>query len=496
MTSQPLRTVLLLLIILNSRMLFAVEIQMTSDFQASKGIIAFSWQSVASYQADVTTKEILIRFREPVHMTIPESYYQQSSGWIEDFSLGYDSILLRFPEQINWKHVEKNSFILILIRQVHEPDQELTLLAQLLESELRLQEGYEEEYIDFIENLYKKKSDNIDIIMRYAQAEYNIGRIMKSKALADQALSISPWNQSIKEFQESLTARPWILAEIRFKETSTYLAENIYYLQTEYGLEQDNTLGMELAEELVYDGTVQQGLDAGLSTWQGPKYYGHFYLRHDYDSGNKAIASIFMNQRTPGIGASYYWWDFKGFLGVHLQYRKPYWDSLSFILGDGTRDQLKIERYYRFTPFFTITLDASLRKYQLNGDYEYSRTYATHGNLHYQFPEYHLLSFLFGANHLFTFDYDYDQETPLTGPMRVHTHKVTWALNKKFSGSWDNLCFYSYTLNLIGPNSWTAGDRITFHSTKSTDFYAAYNYTHEYWFVITHDVMLGIQHFF
>ena len=91
--------------------------------------------------------------------------------------------------------------------------------------------------------------------------------------------------------------------------------------------------------------------------------------------------SLFVTGDTPGFGVRAELPDDRGATSLRAEYRRPNWDFVQSLVGDGTRDRLAVGRRQRFTGDLTGRLDIGANRYGIEGDRDAASTFAVGGEL-------------------------------------------------------------------------------------------------------------------
>jgi len=238
-----------------------------------------------------------------------------------------------------------------------------------------------------IDKLKAKYPNNPQVLVAEADLNLKLGNRGAGFVELNKAVILDPGNEDILDKQRSalLVQGPFTSGGFDFRRTNEAF-EQLENFATQVTVSPSVSLELNVDNDHLYSREPLTRVNGSTENFAGDKQRGTFTLNKMFDSGDQASASIFANNNTPGAGAKYVRWDSTGSTALQGDFHRPDWDYAQMVIGDGTKDDIRLERKQFITNRIEATLGGGFNHYSLQDDFNAASAAAWDLNLGYTYP--------------------------------------------------------------------------------------------------------------
>ena len=367
-------------------------------------------------------REVLLSFPRALPQFDASALQRRAEGLLAGVSVGFDTLLLHLEPGVAATRVDSGGSLRLLLQrrpegtQVELPqeqssatapggrlgavesggppsrvpalrDEQGELRLRLLEAQLLAQTGQLAEARRRFEDLRQAMPESAEPLNGLAGAAWRTGRWRQALGLYREALLIDPTDRSVADAAEAIE-----------RVHARRLRTDFEYREIRGGVDTGRataTIGgvgghqpfgdgwrLGFSFDLAYvDASQVQRSDGSIGSFSGLRHRAELYLQHDGLDGKVFAGSLFVTGDTPGFGVRAELPDDRGATSLRAEYRRPNWDFVQSLVGDGTRDRLAVGRRQQFTGDLTGRLDIGANRYGIDGDRNAASTFAVGGEL-------------------------------------------------------------------------------------------------------------------
>ncbi len=313
----------------------AVRTQQT----AASAIVTLEWSSPVTYSSSIDGRELLVQFDRPLAVIEPLALEKALPAWVEAATTGYDTVLIRASRDASFSVrgtglvivIEMNAATVEAAPTLEDTQAELRL--DLLRAQLLASEGHWTRADRVLAQAVERHPGDADVAALRAQVR------------ADQSAR-TRLEVDVKTVQGAQTER---VARVS---THGFVAG---YLRVGGMVEENQTT---LANR-VYD-----------------RQRAELYVQQDFDSGTELRVSAFGTRSSIGGGVQVGRADATGTTQALVEYRRPFWELVEGLLGNGTRDHAALHREQRFGSRVSGRVTAAFNRYGLESTGDLARSMA------------------------------------------------------------------------------------------------------------------------
>jgi hypothetical protein len=325
--------------------------------------IILSWDGPVEFTTSSTTRELTIRFNRTVGAPVLDSLAQQFPLWIDGATAGFDSLLIRSIQEVNYA-VEKNGndILVRLTPRGAAPVSEATerkadFRLDILRAQLLSRTGKDQQALELLDRI--EADYPTETLVGLSRGEIHLRNFRWRQALADykQVMKLDPKNESAEDGINNLliaTQKSNIRADASRRVVQGAQSEDIHQISGHFLFNDAFRIGYAAAHnELNFRGVRTDA------------YRGEVFGQYDFMNGTLLRGGFLASEKTRG---GMFQFDVPIALGLfHFQadYQRPFWEFAEGIGEGGTRDRIEIRRQQELGPGFAIRGGAAANRYGL-----------------------------------------------------------------------------------------------------------------------------------
>lgn len=326
--------------------------------------IVLSRPEGGQFTAKTDSRELFIHFDRALGAPAHEDLAREFPNWIEGISFGYDSMLLRTAQNMNFNVEGRENDVLIEMRPSGEDppisaasERVAQLRLDLLQAQLLLTTGHDKAALVLLRGLAARHTGEPQIAANMAEAELRYGRWVRAKRLYDSVLKTDPGNDEVPRRRDYALREH--VSRIRFdidrKRVRGGQSENILELSGHHLFGDSLRLGFSSARNRIRVSNV----------FAGEQSRGEVYVQHDAETGTSIRGGLLGGPSGWGAMGQFQQPDSSGKFHVQADYRRPYWEFVEGLIGGGTRDRVEVHREQRVLSRTTARFTAAANRYGL-----------------------------------------------------------------------------------------------------------------------------------
>jgi hypothetical protein len=326
--------------------------------------IVLSWPQPVHFTTKTESRELFIQFDHALGAPDDEDLAREFPNWIEGISFGYDSMLLRTAQDMNFNAEGRESDVLIEMKPSGEDapisaasERVAQLRLDLLQAQLLLTTGREKAALVLLKGLASRYTGEPQVTVNMAEAELRQGRWVRAKRLYDSVLKTDPENDEVPRRRDYALRDHF--SRIRFdvdrKRVRGGQSEDIVELSGHHLFSNSLRLGFSAARNSI---RVPNALT-------GERSRGEVFVQYDAETGNSVRGGLLGGPSGWGAMGQFQQPDSSGKFHVQADYRRPYWEFVEGLVGGGTRDRIEVHREQRVLSNTTARFTAAANRYGL-----------------------------------------------------------------------------------------------------------------------------------
>jgi tetratricopeptide (TPR) repeat protein len=367
-------------------------------------------------------REVLLSFPRALPQVDASALQRRAEGLLAGVSVGFDTLLLHLAAGVTATRADSAGSLSLLLRRTSEAtqaeipeeqpfaatpgeglgavesggppsrapglrDEQGELRLRLLEAQLLAQTGQLAEARRRFEELRQAMPESAEPLNGLAGAAWRTGRWRQALGLYREALLIDPtdrWVADAAEAIERVHARRF-RTDLEYREIRGGVDTGRATVVTG-GIGGHQPFGdgwrLGFSFDLAYvDASQVRRTDGSIGSFSGLRHRAEMFVQHDGLDGKVFAGSLFVTGDTPGFGVRAELPDDRGVTTLRAEYRRPNWDFVQSLVGDGTRDRLAAGRRQQFTGDLTGRLDIGANRYGIEGDRDAASTFTVGGEL-------------------------------------------------------------------------------------------------------------------
>lgn len=363
----------------------AAEVRALGDGRELRLEISFPEQ--VSIQPRADEREILIEFSCPLNWDSANP--PALPDWVESFSAAYDSAVLRtsrlsrFDATVVYGTTVVITAVPLPIIESEAERRESALRLKLLRVQLAAARGDLAGALRLGRALESRNPANATVLAALAAIEQQVGRTRQAKDLYQKAVRAEPDREEWQDALEGLrSSRPdFVRSEVDWKTVGPQWRERILRTTAERALGSSWRSGLSYDRNQAEVGSVLTG-SGTFTGFRGSRQRGELWLERENYSGPLRL-SLFGGGSSAGVGAAWTAIDTQGRTKVQFDWRRPYWEFIESVAGNGVRNRMEIERQQRFGRRMAAWATAGWNRYGLAGTPTAAKSVGLSGGLAY-----------------------------------------------------------------------------------------------------------------
>jgi tetratricopeptide (TPR) repeat protein len=427
------------------------------EVSGSDLLITLGWQQSVEFTQTATTRELSIRFDRTVGSPAMESLAKDFPLWIDGATSGYDSLLIRSTQEVNYA-VEKrgnNIQIKLTLRGTapisEATDKKADFRLDILRAQLLSRSGKDSEALQLLNRLEDEYPKETLPVLNRGEIHLRHSQWREALSSYKRVMKMDPGNDDARNAIEN----PYIAiqksnfrADTSRREVRNAQREDIHQVSGHVLFKDAFRIGYSAAHDrLRFRGTITDA------------YRGEVFAQYDFRRGTLLRGGFLASEKTRGGMLQFDVPVARGVLHMQADYQRPFWEFVEGIGNQGTRDRIEIHRQQDLAPGFAIRGTAAANRYGL-GTLKNSAT-----SLAYDAG----VVKTFGYIRIVGFEYLFDAEyrkthSNLALPLvsrQVHGGDMFFDLDFVHRLRWEG--YGGYTLDQKGGEGPFYGGRLTFH---------------------------------
>jgi len=328
-------------------------------------------------------QELILQCDRALDLPPTESIAEKSDGWIAWISNGYDTLLIHAARDVNFNVsvAGPNRIFIVLTPAAAKPlpENSSSLPPVLLQSRLLAASGKPGAAAELLQQGLVSKPRDGQLLSELAQVELGARRWRYAAELYRRALLDQPRNEDLMASREKLLREhgPALTYETSSRNVQDDRHEFLTSVSASWPISIPTKLSLKIDQNR-FRSLAGPQQDTTLHTRNRIEAS----LQHDSYYGSVIRAALVSNGSRAGGAISYSKSDMYGMTQVETSYGIPFWDLLSSLTGNGTRDRITAGRTQQISTRFAGGLNLSLDRYRMS-DAVAARTYSANGQLNY-----------------------------------------------------------------------------------------------------------------
>jgi len=335
----------------------------------------------ASVRVQQDGQDLLMSFAQAAPEFDVDDFQRQALAWIKGVSVGYDSLLMHLAPGVGARWGASGSVLeLRLAAQGDDPESALagnpgnpgkgSMRLDLLEAQTLLRQNDLVGARKGFEALRLQAPEDVAPVLGLAAVESQAGRWRRSLALYQEALAAegghSQWlSTTLDDLTQLHGDRVHLGVDERRSHGGTLEAPVTYTLGKVQGVHRLNEawrLNMDLDTAHLDTDSVRRTSGA-LAPFSGERVQAALGLQRDAMDGSVSVGTLFLGQRSAGLGGSWRLPDDRGITHLLAEGGRPNWDYAEGMVSDTVRDRLALGRNQRLLEHLSARLEVGLNRY-------------------------------------------------------------------------------------------------------------------------------------
>lgn len=315
------------------------DVAVRTQQSAEAATVTLQWSLPAAHTTVVDGRELLIQFDRPLSFSEPPDLEKALPAWIEAATTGYDTLLIRAARDASYL---VRTVGLATVIEMKAPTDPVSAPSDDTQAELRL-----------------------DLLR--AQLLASEGRWTRADRVLARAVAGHPHDS------DAAALRAQVRADRGGRTRLDVDVKSVQHAQTER-VARVSTHGF-VAGYFRVGGVVEEN-QTTLADRVYDRQRAELYVQQDFDSGSELRISGFGTRSRAGGGVGYGHADATGRTSIRVDYRRPFWELVEGLVGNGTRDRAELHRDQRLGPRLSARLTAAFNRYGLGGIDDLTRSLA------------------------------------------------------------------------------------------------------------------------
>jgi hypothetical protein len=427
-----------------------------ADFQ-----LVLAWTTPVEFTTTSNTRELTLRFNKPVGTPELEQLSRQFPLWLEGVSAGYDSLLIRSAQEVNYT-VERRTTdigndiqIRLTLRGVapvsEATEKKADFRLEILRAQLLSRGGQDQEALALLDRLAAEYPDETLVFLNRGEIQLRRNRWREATGAYKQALAVDPGNDDARDaldFPLLANQRSTFKMEGTRRSVSGGQTELIEQLSGHLLLRDAVRLGFSASRnDLRFNGSHTRA------------YRGEVYSQFDFKSGALVRGGYLAGQNTHGGMVQIDVPGGRGLLHVQADYQRPFWEFVEGVGNDGTRDRVEVRRQQELARGLAVRGTASANRYGLGTQKNSATSLAYDAGVVKTFGSVRIIGF----EYLFDAEYRKTHRNPALPLVSREVHGADVFVDIDFRRKFRIEGFGGYTVDQKGGEGPFYGGRATFH---------------------------------
>lgn len=363
--------------------------------------LTLSWPQAVTVERQQQGRELTLRFSRPIGDAKGiEGIPDRLSGWVENTQYGYDSLLLVLAPDVAVNAEAQRTGVRLDFSRAAPVTAERAEAERNAERRLdyyralaTLEEGEVRAARARLRGLVEANPRDREMVELLAQAEERLGRWREAVRLYDRALVLSPDRVEAAEAKARLLREfgEQVRLDVDLFRVKNADVQRITRLTGVKELGADTAFRFALENRIV-DVDQAPRRDGPPQAFHGRRSRAELSVVHDWeardwDAPQQTRASLFLAERTVGLGIGHSVTHGSGETRAALHVQEPTYTFIEGIIGAGRRDRLMVAHDERLWQGLAASLGGAVNRYGLAGDPNLARSASVEGWVRYTFND-------------------------------------------------------------------------------------------------------------
>ena len=335
----------------------ADPVSIAYDISSDALRIMLSWPLVPQYTDEVQARELLMRFSRPIVAPEALALPREVPAWVSDVRTGYDSLLIRAAQDVEYAVETEADIVVITMRRVpqstatgegediqtEQMNEEQHLRAELLRARVLFENGAVEQARVILQQLLEEDHERVEALVNLAELESQAGRWKKAVTLYNRALHLVD-DPRVARAKAQLIAQYGRFVQMEMgvqdnqdEDTQTLLTASGRLFSGDWV-----DVGFEYQARYV-DAPFVARPNGDTSDFTGVRQRLELNLSGTYRDNIDLTGRLFAIEDHVGVGGDLSSAIGNGRLTLALRFHEPYWVLLEGVVSGGVADRLGIE---------------------------------------------------------------------------------------------------------------------------------------------------------
>ncbi|HYD68410.1 tetratricopeptide repeat protein [Azospirillum sp.] len=358
--------------------------------------LTLSWAQAVTVERQQQGRELTLRFSRPIGDAKGiEGIPDRLSGWVENTQYGYDSLLLVLAPDVAVNAEAQRTGVRLdftraapVTRERAEAEVNAERRLDYYRALATLEEGEVRAARERLRGLVAANPRDREMVELLAQAEERLGRWREAVRLYDRALVLSPDRVEAAEAKARLLREYGEQVRLDFDlfRVKNADVQRVTRLTGVKELGADTAFRFALENRIVDVDQVPRR-DGPPQAFHGRRSRAELSVVHDWDEPQQTRASLFLAERTVGLGVGHSVTHGSGETRAALHVQEPTYTFIEGIVGAGRRDRVMVAHDERLWQGLAASLGGAVNRYGLAGDPNLARSASVEGWVRYTFND-------------------------------------------------------------------------------------------------------------
>jgi predicted Zn-dependent protease len=361
-------------------------------------------------------REMKITFAQPIEGALPiDEHAAKKLAWVERSEVGYDSVSISAKPGYVVRYVptSQEQFAVVASPTENyapqvEAQRQQDLRLQLLYARIEQESGQADKARQRLDALKYYYPNDPQLLSYEASLESARGNTQTAMNLIKQAQAVAPENEDLSLQAQNIRNVGGNTNYVKLDHEYRALGDNSEHITTLSGVARNSTgieVGFNAQNNFLQTDNTRHANDGRIDDYDVTRQRGELYIAQNYDSGARAQASVYANNKDIGGGLSYAFNNPVGRTEVLGEYQRPYWDFVEAVYEHATRDRVGFKHFATLQPGTTLGLESSYNNYNIDEEDDVAQTILLRANVVHQLQAQTATQPYFGVGYGFDGEY-------------------------------------------------------------------------------------------